>query len=238
MNKLPKYITFDAYGTLVNFQMSKATLDILGERANGIDTEAFLNDFHTIRWEEILKEYRPYETVIRRCFATIMRKYSLDYTEEDGDAMINAITTWGAFPDVPPVLRLLRQYTKIVIISNTENRLIDKNIENIGVPFDDYITAEQARAYKPSHAVFDYTLKKLGCDKSEILHVANGFEYDIMPAHELGWKAVWINREGIPGDLAYGPYDELPDLNGLPALLGLDNKEFTGEMPVYANGKA
>jgi 2-haloacid dehalogenase len=221
MNKLPKYITFDAYGTLVNFQLSKVTLEILDGRAQKIDTEAFLDDYHVMRFDAIMEEYRPYEALLRRCFANVMRKHGLDYTEADGDKMMTAIPTWGPFPDVPPVLRKLRQYCKIVIISNTEDRLIEKNIENIGVPFDDYITAEQARAYKPSPVVFDFTLKKLGCDKSEILHVANGFEYDIMPAHDLGWKAVWINREKIPGDPAYGPYDELPDLTGLPDLLGI-----------------
>jgi 2-haloacid dehalogenase len=221
MNKLPKYITFDAYGTLVNFQLSKVTLEILDGRAQKIDIDAFLDDYHVMRFDAITEEYRPYEALLRRCFANVMRKYGLDYTEADGDKMMAAIPNWGPFPDVPPVLRKLRQYCKIVIISNTEDRLIEKNIENIGVPFDDYITAEQARAYKPSPLVFDYTLKKLGCDKSEILHVANGFEYDIMPAHDLGWKAVWINREKIPGDLAYGPYDELPDLTGLPDLLGI-----------------
>lgn len=221
MYKMPKYITFDAYGTLVNFQLTKATLAILGERAKQINIEAFLNEYSDLRFAEIQKEYRPYETVLRKCFATMMRKYGLDYTEDDGDAMMAAVPTWGPFPDVPPVLRKLRMYTKIVIISNTEDRLIEKNIENLGVPFDDYITAEQARAYKPSPVVFNYTLKKLGCDKSDILHVANGFEYDIMPCHDLGWKKVWINREGIAGDPAYGPYDVLPDLSGLPDLLGI-----------------
>ncbi len=221
MNKLPKYITFDAYGTLINFEMNKVTLEILGDRAKKIDTVAFLNEYSDMRFDEIMKEYRPYETVLRRCFATMMRKYGLDYTEADGDAMMAAVPTWGPFPDVPPILRKLRQYCKIVIISNTEDRLIEKNIENIGVPFDNYITAEQARAYKPSPVIFDYTLKKLGCERSDILHVANGFEYDIMPAHDLGWKAVWINRYKEKGDLAYGPYDEFPDLTSLPAYLGI-----------------
>lgn len=223
MNKLPKYLTFDAYGTLVNFQLSKATREILGERVHQIDFEAFLNEYSDMRFDEILKEYRPYETVLRRCFATMMRKYGLDYTEEDGDRMMASVPTWGPFPDVPPVLRVLRQYCKLVIISNTEDRLIEKNIENIGVPFDDYVTAEQARAYKPSPAVFEYTLWKLKCKKEDIVHIANGFEYDIMPAHDLGWKAIWINREGIKGDqAAYGPYDELPDMTGVPALLGIE----------------
>jgi 2-haloacid dehalogenase len=221
MHKLPKYITFDAYGTLVKFQLSKATLDLLGDRAKKIDTKAFLDEFHDMRWQAIFEEYRPYETLLRRCLAKLMSKYNLGYTEADGDAMMASIPTWGPFPDVPPALRKLRQYCKIVIISNSEDRLMEKNIENLGVPFDDYITAEQVRAYKPSPVVFNYTLKKLGCDKSDILHVANGFEYDIMPAHDLGWKAVWINRGGEKGDPAYGPYDELPDLSGLPALLGI-----------------
>jgi 2-haloacid dehalogenase len=151
-----------------------------------------------------------------------MRKYGLDYSEDDGDRMIAAIPTWGPFPDVPPVLRKLHQYCKIVFISNAEDRLIEKNIENNGVPFDNYITAEQTRAYKPSPIIFDYTLRKLGCDKSEILHVAQGFDYDIKPAHELGWKAVWINCYNKVGDPEkYSPYGELPNLTGLPALLGI-----------------
>jgi 2-haloacid dehalogenase len=225
MNKLPKYITFDAYGTLCTWTLEEATEKVLGDRIKSIDWEAFKNEWHEQRWLDILKEYRPYETMMRRCFGNLLRKYGVNFTEDDCDAMISNILTWGPYPDVPPVLRKLREYCKIVIISNSEDRFIEKNIENIGVPFDDFITAEQARAYKPSHTVFNYTLKKLGCDKSEILHVAQGFEFDIMPAHELGWKAVWINRGGLSGDKAYGPYDELPDLTGLPALLGIEESQ-------------
>lgn len=222
MYTMPKYITFDAYGTLVKYDMNKVTKQILGERAKQIDLEAFLNEYHDLRWQAVLDVYRPYETLLRRCLATMMRKYGLDYTEADGDTMMADLVNWNPFPDVPPVLRILRQYTKIVIISNSEDRLMEKNIEKIGVPFDDYITAEQARAYKPAKAVFDYTLRKLNCDKSEVLHVANGYEYDIIPAHELGWDKVWINRDNEQGDQEkYGPYAELPDLTGLPALIGI-----------------
>ena len=54
----------------------------------------------------------------------------------------------------------------------------------------------------------------------DILHVAQGFEYDIVPAHAVGWDRVWINRYGRAGDQAYGPYVELPDLSQLPTLIG------------------
>lgn len=222
MNKLPKYITFDAYGTLLTWTLEDAAKETLGDRLNGVDWDALTNDWHHQRFEDILVEYRPYETMMRRCYGNILRKYGVNFTEADMDAMIANVLTWEPYPDVAPALRKLRQYCKIVIISNTEDRFIEKNIEKIGVPFDDFITAEQARAYKPSHKVFEYTLKKLNCDKTDILHVAQGFEFDIMPAHELGWRACWINRSGLAGDEAYKPYDEFPDLNGVLGLLGIE----------------
>jgi FMN phosphatase YigB (HAD superfamily) len=52
--------------------------------------------------------------------------------------------------------------------------------------------------------------------------VAQGFNYDMMPAHGLGWEHVWINRNKQPGNQEdYGPYAELYDLTGVPALLGI-----------------
>ena len=80
-----------------------------------------------------------------------------------------------------------------------------RNVANIGVPIDRVITAEQAGAYKPSPVIFDYALRALGCEPDEILHVAQGFEYDIVPAHALGWKRVWINRYGKTGDPPTAP---------------------------------
>ena len=109
-----------------------------------------------------------------------------------------------------------------MIISNAEDDMIAQNVRNMDVPFYDVITAEQAHAYKPTPPIFYYALRRLGCDKSDILHVAQGFNYDIMPAHALGWERVWINRNHRQGDPEdYGPYVEMSDLTGLPALLGI-----------------
>lgn len=218
----PKFITFDAYGTLIDFDLESAALEAIEDRMQGVDRDAFLKDYEEIRYQEVLGEYKPYRQVLRDSLRKAMTQYGMEYREEDGQAVIDAVPTFGPFPDVPPVLKQLRQHSKLVIISNTEDDLIAHNVEKIGVPIDYVITAEQARAYKPSHAAFEYMFEVLRCDRSEILHVAQGFNYDIMPASELGLKRVWINRRGQPGDQErYGPYDELPDLTGLPALIGV-----------------
>jgi 2-haloacid dehalogenase len=217
----PTYITFDCYGTLIDFDLDTVTLRTLGARLEGVDVGALLRDFEEIRFQEVLGEYRPYREVLRRSLERAMRQHGLAYQDADGEAIVAAVPEFGPFPDVPPVLEQLGRHYKLVIISNTEDDLIAGNVARIGVPFERVVTAEQARAYKPSPEAFRYLLRVLDCDPSEILHVAQGFNYDIMPAHALGWARVWINRRGQPGDPAYGPYHELPDLSGLPALLGL-----------------
>jgi 2-haloacid dehalogenase len=219
---LPKVITFDCYDTLVEFPIDEMTRQMLGSRANGIAIDNFLAEFETLRYETTTYgPYQPYREVLRGTLAEIMRRYGIPYRDEDGDALVAAVKSWGPFPDVPPALERLRRHCRLAIISNSDDDIIASNVSAIGVPFDHVITAEQVGAYKPSAVVFAYALQQLGCEASEVLHVAQGFEYDVVPAHALGWRRIWINRYGKVGDPAYGPYHELPDLSGVPDLLGV-----------------
>jgi 2-haloacid dehalogenase len=217
----PAWVTFDCYGTLIEFDLGAVTVRALGPRAAGLDLDAFLGAFEELRYEAVLGPYRPYREVLRGSLADAMRRFGLPYREEDGDALVAAVPTFGPFPDVPPALARLRRRCRLAIISNTDDDLIAASLRAIGVPFDRVVTAEQARAYKPDPAIFRHALAALGCAAGDVLHVAAGFRYDIVPAHDLGWARVWVNRRGQAGDPAYGPYRELPDLAGLPALLGL-----------------
>ena len=219
---VPTYVTFDCYDTLVEFRIDAATRHVLGARAESIDVVAFLAAFEALRYQTTtFAAYQPYRDVLTGTLAEAMRRYGLAYREEDGAALLAAVPTWGPYPEVPPALERLRTRCRLAIITNSDDDLMAGNVRNIGVPIDRVITAEQARAYKPSPVIFDYALRQLGCGPEDVLHVAQGFEYDIVPAKQLGWTRVWINRYGKSGDPAYGPYHELPDLSGLPDLLGL-----------------
>jgi 2-haloacid dehalogenase len=220
--KIPTYVTFDCYDTLAKFDIDDATRQILGSRADQINLDAFLAEFEALRYQTTTFEpYRPYRDVLRDTLAQMMERYSLHYTDDDGEALLAAVRTWGPYPEVPAALERLRTRCKLVIITNSDDDIMANNVRNIGVPIDHVITAEQARAYKPSPVIFNYVLQQLDCGPEEILHVAQGFEYDIVPGHDLGWNCVWINRYGKPGDPAYGPYYEFPDLSGVPGILGL-----------------
>jgi len=54
-----------------------------------------------------------------------------------------------------------------------------------------------------------------------VLHCSSSFRYDLMSAHDLGIKnKVWVNRGHEPANPYYG-YVEIPDISGLPSVVGL-----------------
>jgi 2-haloacid dehalogenase len=221
MLPLPRIITLDCYDTLIDFAIDPVTMHILGPRSDAIDTDAFLAAFARFRVEaEADSIYRSYREVLCRSLAWAMEEFGLPYQDADGEALVAAIPTFGPFPDVPTALERLRPHCRLVILSNSDDDLIAGNVRQIGVPFDRVMTSQQARAYKPSPAIFRYAWQELGCTPDQVLHVAQDFVGDMVPAARLGVRRVWINRFGKTGDPAYPPDHELPDVSGLPALLG------------------
>lgn len=64
-------------------------------------------------------------------------------------------------------------------------------------------------------------LDMLGCGPEDVLHCSSSFRYDLMSAHDLGIKnKVWVNRGHEPANPYYG-YVEIPDISGLPGVVGL-----------------
>ncbi|MEU6183730.1 hypothetical protein [Streptomyces coeruleorubidus] len=55
-------VTFDAYGTLVDFKLNAPTAKLLKDRIAevGVDTQQFLDTFNVLRFQAVVEPYRPY----------------------------------------------------------------------------------------------------------------------------------------------------------------------------------
>ena len=58
--------------------------------------------------------------------------------------------------------------------------------------FDLIVTAQQVKSYKPGLAHFEEALKRTRGKR--LLHAAQSYFHDVVPASELGIPVVWVNR--------------------------------------------
>ena len=217
----PKYITFDCYGTLTNFQMSEAVRPLVEGVIPAERTEEFLTDFRAYRMDEVVGEFKLYPLVLRDSWQRACNRWRIQFKPSDVDAIVAALGSWGPHADVPEPLEKLAAHYPLVILSNAVDHILAGNVAKLGVDFHRVFTAEQAGAYKPRFQAFEYMLDQLDVGREEILHVSSHIWYDVIPAHELGIKhKVYVNR-GYDPSTPYYEYAETTDLTGVPGLLGL-----------------
>ncbi len=218
----PRYITFDCYGTLINFDMAGAAQRVFADRIDDpAMMQAFTTDFARYRMDEVLGAWKPYDQVVGNALHRAAKKWQLACHTQDVDAIYTACATWGPHPDVPAALAKVAQAFPLVLLTNSMNDLITHHVPRLGAPIHLTITAEEVGAYKPQMKGFEYMLDRLNCRPDEILHVSSSLRYDLMTACDLGiTHKVFVNRGHDPANPYYG-YSEIRDLGGLPAVVGL-----------------
>ena len=218
-----KFVTFDCYGTLINFDMAGATRRIFGARLPEPRLDALIKNFAAYRLDEVLGAWKPFAEVIHNALERACKRNGVAFRAEDARTIYEEIPTWGPHPDVPAGLAKVAREIPLVILSNATDSQIMSNVNKLGAPFHAVFTAEQARSYKPRMKGFEYMFDQLGCGPEDITHVSSSFRYDLMTAYDLGIKSkVWVNRAHEPAN-SYYEYTEIKDIGGLAAAVGLEN---------------
>lgn len=217
----PKYITFDCYGTLTNFDMSGIANQIYGSQLESAKMAAFNENFRSYRMDEILGDWKPYNEVLHNAVERTCKKHGVVFRDEDARRVYEAVPTWGPHPDVTEGLSRIAEKIPLVILSNAMNEQIHLNVEKLGVPFHKVLTAQDANAYKPRFQAFEFMFDTLGCGPEDVLHCSSSFRYDLMAAYDLGIEQkCWVNRGHEPANLFYG-YVEVQGAGGIAGVVGL-----------------
>ncbi|HVY55049.1 MAG TPA: haloacid dehalogenase type II [Thermodesulfobacteriota bacterium] len=216
-------ITFDCYGTLINWEsgMKNALGDLAREKSLDIDIEALPQRYIEIELDIEQSGYRKYKEVLTLGVRRLFQEVGVELSNQEETVFADTINKWPPFEETHAVLKELKKNHGLAILSNIDDDIIRRSIDLMGVEFDAVITAEQVRSYKPSRRHWERALEVTRLPKEKILHIAASYVHDIVPAKEMGFTTVWINRnnEKITGDIR--PDYEFASLEPLLKLISI-----------------
>lgn len=124
---------------------------------------------------------------------------------------------WRPDPNARETLIGLRERGyQTALLTNWDKR-VRRVVEETGFSdyFDHLFISSEIGAEKPDAAIFTHSATALGLQPSQILHVGDSYQHDIIGALSAGWRAVRILEE--PDRTC----KEYPQISSLSELLGL-----------------
>ena len=195
-----KALSFDCYGTLIDWEAGMAAVMAPWAREQGLDVsdEALLLAYGD--HEAAVERERPsalYPEVLATAFRRTGEQLGTPVSDAWAQRLGDSLPDWPAFPDSPDALARLARHYRLIILSNVHRAGFAASNERLRGDFAAIITAEDVGAYKPAANHFralDATLARLGVDRAALLHVAQSLFHDHVPAKREGLPSVWINR--------------------------------------------
>lgn len=190
-------IGFDVYGTLIDTAgVTQALKQFAGERA-----VQFSN-----LWREKQLEYSFRRALMQNYvhfgFCT---RYALDYTCTALDIEISAadkeelLAGYRVLPPFPDALEALPELQNagfsLFAFSNGKPEDVASLLETSGISsyFEDVISTDEIKSFKPNPAVYAHFLRRTGAT-GEQAWLISGNPFDVIGAVSAGMRAAWVRR--------------------------------------------
>jgi len=225
-------LTFDCYGTLIDWErgLLGALQAILKSHGQNLNDRQILDLYGELE-PKAQNPYRRYRQVLAHVVRGFGDRLGFSVTNADAESLPDSLKDWLPFPDTGAALRVLKTRYKLAIISNTDEDLFAATARHFDVKFDQVITAEQAKAYKPSTAPFVLALERLGLPPERVLHCGQSIYHDVLPAKSLNLATVLVYRRGSGATRPTEGKPDLtvPDLETLASLAVRKEKQSAGK---------
>jgi len=225
-----KNIFFDLYGTLLHNRTDEHSKHAyekisawLKERGIDIDPDKLKDEYfdkckdHAKRMKkeyseirldyvffEILEEFKPSDEIIK--------ELALEFRKA---------TTTEIYP-IPGSQEVLKELEKdnfnLAIVSNAQRIFTDLELQQFKFHkyFDHIFISSDIGVKKPSKKFFEYALKKMKVKPEDSIFVGNDIENDVETPKKMGFKTVFLTREGdFEGELDSPPDFKIDDIKQL-----------------------
>lgn len=222
---LPKtisFITFDVYGTLIDWETGIVDAFKKAAAADGveIDTSELIPMFHEVQREVQAGSYELYAEVLRRTAMEMAERLDWKLESSKSSFLPDSIPYWKPFKEAPVQLRKVGKKYKTGLVSNVDDKLLGMTRRHLSHDFDLVVTAQQVRSYKPDPAHFKEIERRIGTKKG-MVHIASSYYHDVEPCLSAKIPVIWVNRHDEPLGGRKKPTETVKTLLEATKLLGL-----------------
>ena len=195
-------LTFDVYGTLIDWEPSIVAFFGAWAERNGVEADdvAFLNAFDDARARfQAIRPALLYPDVLSRAYGAIVERWNRPVDAKEQEEFSRSAGAWPPYGDTIESLQHLGRHFRMGCVSNIDDRSLEATLAALGVEWDFTVTAQRVGAYKPDLPHFVHMIShcgRLGVGPDRILHVGQSLRVDVAPAAKLGLDMAWINRPG------------------------------------------
>ena len=197
MDEPYEVITFDCYGTLIDWERGVRDGFAAAAAASGhtVDTAAAARLFAEIEPVVQAEVFRSYRDVLTETGRRVAVQLGWTLPAARAGFLAESMLGWTPFPDTNMSLRrLVTAGYRLGILSNVDIDLLAWTRRHFAAPFELIVTAEQVRSYKPAPGHFLEARTRIG--GRPWLHAAQSYFHDVTPCRALNIPCAWINRKG------------------------------------------
>jgi HAD superfamily hydrolase (TIGR01549 family) len=208
-----KTIFIDFFGTLVHWEPSATKIQKLACAAEGFEVsedalvQGYIAAGTLMATENAISPIHLRPLVEREGFFSEYERKLLEASGLQVSAEIASLIWEGVqttpkklvlYGDSLTALKTLKTLgLKLAIISNMGQELHQIIIQlGLAKLIDFGVTSSEAGSAKPHPAIFQLALKRADVSSSEVIHVGDDYEGDILGARGIGIHSVLINRDG------------------------------------------
>jgi 2-haloalkanoic acid dehalogenase type II len=220
MDRNYDYVTFDCYGTLIDWRtgISEAFMHAAHEDGIPLNAADVLRHYNAIEPIVERERYRIYRDVLTETAARVAHALGWPLAYERGTFLVSSLPSWKPFSDTNAALERLRAAGyRLGILSNTDDDLLAATRRHFTVGFDLVVTAQQVGSYKPAPGHFLAAKQWIG--DARWLHAAESNFHDIVPTNAMGVPNAWVNRNRETPLPNGTPTYEVRDMAGLAELM-------------------
>jgi 2-haloalkanoic acid dehalogenase type II len=196
-----KVIFFDYYGTLVQmekpFQQLKEWFHTTHiQRQTKVSANEFFMFFSRQRASLLCpdKFLTGYQTLVGSYHKTC-KKFHISPENSGFRSCIESLfSDTTAYEDALLTIEKLHHTYQIGILTNADNDLLKESMKKHRFVVDYVITSEDAKCNKPWEGIFMKAVNTAKTKAEQILIIGDSLTDDIMPAQDMGFNTIWINR--------------------------------------------